>query len=202
MSKVIGLSGPQGGGKTTLLNGLKGNGIVVDDFKVSRKVQADLGWESLENATSSVATMMMFQEKVRDVKYERDFFNSQRTDVDIVLTERTFADIASYTQLWSWELAHAGKWSVEDAVTFSLKFVDECARFQHVYAGNILLPFMPHIAWQADPNRAAQKDIGFIVEQLDRFFEVKNPKDVPVFRITEGSVQGRIDQVNNWIKTL
>ena len=202
VSKVIGLSGPQGGGKTTLLDGLKKEGLAIDDFKVSRQVQKELGWNSLENVLKSVGTMIMFQKKVADVKFAREQENAARTDVDTILTERTFADIASYTQLWSWELAHARKWSIRDAIDFSIGFVDLCANRQRVYDGNILLPAMPHILWQADPHRAAREHQEFITDQLDRFFEVKNPKDVPVFRITEGSIQGRINQATNWIKTL
>ena len=202
MSKVIGLSGPQGGGKTTLLNGLKEKGIEVDDFKVSRRVQAELGWDSLETVLTDPDTMMKFQWKIADVKHDRELGNKVRKDVDVVLTERTFADIASYSQLWAWELAHTGKWTVKDAIDFSIEFVETCVICQRVYDGNLILPAMPHVLWQADPHRAKREHQEFITEQLDRFFEVKNPRSVSLFRITEGSIQGRIDQAYNWIGTL
>lgn len=202
MAKLIGLSGPQGGGKTTLLNGLRDFGIVVDDFKVSREVQKQLGWESLSQVMESPETMMAFQAKVRDVKYVRELENIARTDVEIVLTERTFADIASYTQLWAWELADSKKWSLNDAVEFLVGYVDLCKHNQEVYAGNMILPSMPHIIWQADPHRAEKKHIEFVTEQMDRFFDLVHPRSVPVFRITEGSVNGRIAQANTWIQTL
>lgn len=202
MAKVIGLSGPQGGGKTTLLNGLKEKGLYVDDFKVSREVQAQLGWDSLDRVLDKVDTMMAFQTKIVNVKRERDEQNRARTDVDIILTERTFADIAAYTQLWSLELAHAGKWTVEDAMQFAVEFVSDCSYFQHSYAGNMLLPFMPHIAWQADPNRARHDHIEFIVLELDAFFRTMNPKTVPVFTVTQGSITDRVQEALKWIKTL
>lgn len=202
MAKLIGLSGPQGGGKTTLLNGLKGEGIIVDDFKVSREVQRQLGWETLSQVMESPETMMKFQAKVRDVKYVRELQNIQRTDADIILTERTFADVASYTQLWAWELVDQGKWSVSDAIEFLLGYVDLCKANQKVYTGNLILPAMPHIQWQADPHRAEKKHIEFVTEQMDRFFDLAHPRDIPVFRITEGTVAGRIAEVNTWIKAL
>src|SRR5690349_4606584 len=126
MAKLIGLSGPQGGGKTTLLDGLKEKGIVVDDFKVSRQVQKELGWDSLENVLKNPETMMKFQAKVRDVKYVRELENKERTDADIILTERTFADIASYTQLWCWELVESDRWDVRDAIEYLVGYVDLC----------------------------------------------------------------------------
>jgi hypothetical protein len=98
-------------------------------------------------------------------------------------------------------LADQGKWDLKDAVAFNVDYGARCAMAQGVYSGNIVLPFMSHIVWQADLHRANQKDVPFITEQLDRFFESKNPRSVPVFRITEGSVQGRIDQAHNWITT-
>jgi predicted ATPase len=202
MAKVVGLSGPQGGGKTTLLNGLKDKGIYVDDFKVSRQVQKELGWDSLSNVLTDPKTMMQFQAKVRDVKYVRELENKANTDYDIILTERTFADIASYTQLWCWELADSGKWEVQEAVEFLVSYVDMCKNNQNVYSGNLLLPSMPHVAWQADPHRAEKAHIEFVTEQLDRFFDLAHPRNIPVFRITEGSVDGRINQTYEWIKTL
>lgn len=202
MAKLIGLSGPQGGGKSTLLKGLEERGVVVDDFKVSRQVQKELGWESLANVLESPKTMMAFQAKIRDVKYVRELENKARTDVDIILTERSFADIATYTQLWSWELADSGKWEVEDAVQFLVDYTDRCRENQLVYSGNIYLPSMPHVAWQADPHRAQQQHIEFVSKQLEAFFELAHPRSIPVFKVTEGSVSGRVEQVYEWIKSL
>lgn len=202
MAKVVGLSGPQGGGKTTLLNGLKDHGIIVDDFKVSREVQKQLGWDSLSQVMESPETMMQFQAKVRDVKYVRELENKARTDVDMILTERTFADVASYTQLWCWELTEAGKWTIGEAIEFLLGYVHQCQEYQLVYAGNLILPSMPHVQFQADPHRAEKKHIDFVTEQMDRFFDLAHPRTVPTFKITEGSIKGRIDQAYEWIQTL
>ena len=209
MARLIGLSGPQGGGKTTLLEGLKGKAlyasdilITVDDFKVSREVQRQLGWESLERVMESPDTMMKFQVKVRDVKYARELEITERRDLDVVLTERTFADIVTYTQLWTWELVDAGKWELSEAIEFLVDFVRTAKENQRVYAGNLILPHMPHVKFQADPHRAAERHIGFFTTQMDRFFDEVNPRTVPTFRITEPSVEGRITQAYDWIKTL
>ncbi|WP_407303462.1 AAA family ATPase [Acinetobacter sp.] len=202
MAALVGLSGPQGGGKTTLLNGLKGAGIEVDDFKVSRQVQKELGWSSLTNVMESPETMMAFQVKVRDVKYVRELENRARRDVDIILTERTFADIATYTQLWAWELTEQGKWGVKDAIEFLKDYVGLCRENQEVYEGVLFLPSMPHIKFEEDPHRASEKHIDFVSKQLDAFFDHAQPRMVPVFRISTESIDDRINESYNWIQTL
>ena len=50
MSLVIGISGPQGAGKSSLLKELSARGYYVDNFKVSRQVQSDFRFDSLEQA--------------------------------------------------------------------------------------------------------------------------------------------------------
>lgn len=204
MAKVIGLSGPQGGGKSTLLDGLvsKQNGIEVDNFKVSRRVQRLLGWITLDHAFESPESMIEFQTMIMNVKHLRDQENAERTDVDIVLTERTFADISSYTTLWAWKLVRDGKWKMTESLDFALKFADECSQYQQVYDGNIFLPYMSHVKFESDPHRADEKDVDFITNEIETFFKLKSPQGVPVFRITETSIQGRIDQAHKWIQTL
>jgi nicotinamide riboside kinase len=202
MARLIGLSGPQGGGKTTMLNGLKERGIAVDDFKVSRRVQEELGWATLENVLLDPQTMCEFQEKVRDVKYMCERENAARTDVDVILTERTFADIASYAQLWTWELIHEGKWNINHGLQFTTPFVESCANLQTIYDGNIILPVMSHVKWQDDPHRAKENHQDFVARQLEQFFNLRHPRSVPVFHITEPTVEGRVNQTYEWIKSL
>ena len=202
MAKLVGLSGPQGGGKTTLLDGLRGRGVEVDDFKVSREVQRQLGWATLDRVMESPETMIKFQVKVRDVKYVRELENLARTDVDLVLTERTFADIVTYTQLWTWELVDQGKWELGEAVGFLVDFVGVARDNQKVYSGNLILPSMPHVKFSADPHRAAEKHVGFFTSQMGRFFDEVHPRSIPTFTITEKSVEDRIQQAHNWINTI
>lgn len=202
MAEVVGLSGPQGGGKTSLLNELArivpedvwiGDTArwVVDDFKVSREVQSRLGWRTLERVRDDPNTMMAFQRTVLEVKHDRDRANGARTDVDVVLTERTFADIAAYAQLWAWELAHDGKWTVGEAIRFNLEFVEECAHEQYAYAANLYLPYMDHVPWQEDPHRASRAHVTFIDDQIRAFLKAKNPASVTVHEIVEKTVEVR-----------
>jgi len=202
MAKIIGLSGPQGGGKTTLLNGLAGHGIIVDDYKVSRDIQAKLGWADLSQATKDFETMSMFQQMVLNAKRDREEENSHRTDVDVILVERTFADILAYTRLWCGKLTNAGKLGILDGVSYLLRFTNDCRKAQLVYDGNIILPMMPHVKFEADPHRAKEEDVGIFSEYLGDFFTTYHPSEVPTFTVTAKSTEDRIAQAKIWINTL
>lgn len=204
--KVIGVTGPQGAGKTTLLNGLKERGYKVDDYKVSRDVQKKLGWDTLERVKESPSAMQEFQQAILEAKARHEAILEDALESDfsekIILTERTFADISSYTNLWCWELVYLGKWKMQEAIQFSKQMTDDCSNLQGVYSGVIYLPSMPHVQWQADPNRAQQKDVEFITGELEGFFRVKHPRSVPIFKVTAGSIGDRINQVDTWLNQL
>jgi hypothetical protein len=61
---------------------------------------------------------------------------------------------------------------------------------------------MSHVLFEKDPHRAEESQIAFITAQLNRFFDTHHPQHIPVFRITEKSVDDRIKQVNNWLRQL
>lgn len=194
MAKVVGLSGPQGAGKSTLLQELRGT-YHVDDFKVSREIQRRLGWQSLEKVKESAATMMMFQESILEAKAEREEFNRRRTDVDIVLTERTFADIFAYASLWAKDLMPQ-----DEADWFSLDFFIRCMKEQAVYDAVIYLPFMDHVAWEEDCRRASQGDIQFVAHQLEHFTQTDHV--TPLLVLTGITPQERAAEVVAQLKNV
>ena len=153
------------------------------------------------NVLEEVDTMISFQNMILERKIARERLNASRSE-PYVLSERTFADIAAYTQLWTWELVHRGKWTVNQGLEFVVEYVETCSEYQHVYEGIILLPYMSHVQFEDDKHRAKEEHVEFVTDQLERFLEVKTPRSVPVFRITESSVDGRINQASDWIKTL
>lgn len=202
MRKLVGFSGPQGGGKTTLLNGLKDQGFHVDDFKVSRAVQAALGWNTLEYAYEAPDTMMEFQDAIMAEKLKHDCELLGIEDDSIVLTERTFADIAIYTQIWTSKLLMAGKWEVEPAVLYNVKTLEKAHRHQVIYSGNVILPFMRHMPWDFDPNRAKQDDIQLFEELLFEFIDAWMPEEIQIFTVTEASVEERVRTTAEFISSL
>lgn len=215
--KVVGLSGAQGAGKSTLLIELMARGWQLDQFRVSRAVQAQLGWDTLENVMSSPQTMMEFQNEVLRQKQNHDATLAimvQASTVngltgptpdpklEIILTERTFADIVAYTNQWAWRFVDDGRMTLGEAIGFLTDFTQRAARAQNeIYSATIMLPMMKHVVWEEDPNRAAQKDTESVMEDIERFMERKANMQKR-FMITGKTVIERADQVETFLRTL
>lgn len=201
---LVGLSGAQGGGKTTLLNGLEPKGWSLDTFRVSRAVQEQLGWKTLDNVMQSPETMMMFQEEVFKQKYEHDYGVKQFGSQVCVLTERTFADICAYTTHWTWELHYQQKWTLSAAMQFLKPYTDKCIKAQaEIYDGVLLLPYMKgQMKWEADPNRAKFDTVEQIYEGVERFVQRPEYLRQKKLTITAHSVEDRIEQVDAFLKDL
>lgn len=201
--KVIGLSGAQGGGKSSLLIELENRGWQLDKFRVSRAVQAQLGWDRLDTVMESWETMTRFQEEVFAQKYEHDFALSEQKADEIVLTERTFADIAAYTALWTWKHVDRGSVSFETAVAWLNKYVGRCVEAQKMYTAIMLLPYMPEVvAWEDDKNRAARADVNAVYEDVERFIQKPVFLTMKKLTINTKSVPERADQVEAFLRTL
>jgi hypothetical protein len=208
--KVVGLSGAQGAGKSTLLIELMARGWQLDQFRVSRAVQAQLGWDSLENVMSSPQTMMEFQDEVLRQKQQHDFglkeLPGARTmdpQGDVILTERTFADIVAYTNQWAWRFVDDGRMTLGEAMQFLTNFTHRAARAHNeIYAGTMLLPMMSHVVWEDDPNRAAQADTESVFEDIERFLDRKAHCTHKRFRIRGKTVAERADEVETFLRTV
>lgn len=207
MARVIGLSGAQGGGKTSLLEELERRGYEVDRFRVSRAVQASLRWESLENVMSSPLTMIDFQNEVFAQKLKHDA-NIRRNDVlpesKIVLTERTFADIVAYTNQWTWRFVDQRRMALEEAMRFLSPFRIECITAQLTcYSGTLLLPYMDPVQWDdTDAQRAKKEDIDSVYSTIVRFFNQPALLSHPTDTIKGRTIQERADEVEAFVKTI
>lgn len=198
---VVGLSGAQGGGKSTLLEGLKQAGWTVDDFKVSRAVQAQLGWASLQQVLESPQTMQTFQDEVLKQKLERD--QTLRCGSGLVLTERTFADICAYTTYWSWELVDNRKWTLREASAWLHDYTQRCVEAQkRCYDAVLMLPYMNHVVWNGDPNRASFESVNTIWENLERFTQKFELVSIPKFYISSPSTEARVAEVDAFLRSL
>jgi len=209
--KVIGLSGAQGAGKSSMLLELRARGWKLDEFRVSRAVQKQLGWDSLARVMDSVDTMIQFQNEVFEQKLRHDaelaaMVSDERHDRDgsqnsVVLTERTFADIWAYTSMWTWRFHEQNKIGFNEALAFLTPFTKKCADAQtQVYSGVLLLPFMNHITFEDDTHRASRADVDSVYEDVDRFVERKTPNMRKLYITTE-SVADRATQVETFLRS-
>lgn len=223
--KVVGLSGAQGGGKSSLLIELENRGWRLDKFRVSRAVQAELGWDSLERVMDSPETMVKFQMEVWQQKHNHDSMlwakqwfemESVRQNQieaisdsefahrnEIVLTERTFADICAYSTHWGYKFADRNAWSDADAVSWAGAISHKCFASQKLYAGVILLPYMEDVVpWENDSHRAERATTDSIYESVQRFMETRNTYMIPRLTITAKSISDRADQVETFLRSL
>ena len=201
--KVVGLSGAQGAGKSTLLKALLAKGWELDSFRVSRAVQEQLGWSSLDVIKTSPLLMMEFQEEVFQQKYRRDLGLQTNPAVSLILTERTFADLAAYTSNWVWDLVYGDKLALYAGMEWLSVYISKCARAQNeIYSGVMLLPYMDHVVWEADPNRAARSSVDLIMADIDRFIEQKMPITSRVMRLSQKTVNDRATEADNFLRTL
>jgi hypothetical protein len=205
MAKVVGLSGAQGAGKSTVLKGLAVRGWTVDEFRVSRAVQAALGWSTLEDATSDPERMVTFQEEVFRQKLERDTYLGESCGSGapyLVLTERTFADVAAYTAQWTWRLVDKG-WDIREAHPWLALYLDRCRAAQRFcYEAVILLPYMDVVEWQHDPARASRWTVDAVYGDIDSFVNSPLFLTQAKMTVTEPSVDGRVAQINHFLEKL
>jgi predicted ATPase len=209
--RVIGLSGAQGSGKSSMLLELRARGWKLDEFRVSRAVQAQLGWDSLARVMDAPETMMQFQQEVFAQKLKRDselaaMASDQRHDRDgsqnsVILTERTFADIWAYTSMWTWRFHEQNKLTFSEALAWLTPYTKLCADAQsQVYSGVLLLPFMNHITFEDDTHRASRADVDSVYEDVDRFVERKTPNMRKLY-ITSETVGDRAAQVETFLRS-
>ncbi len=203
MAVVVGLSGAQGGGKSTLLDGLRDAGWAVDDFKVSRAVQAQLGWDNLHRVLESAYTMQTFQDEVLKQKLQRDQSLRWGGAQGVILTERTFADICAYTTYWAWELVDDRKWTLREASTWLHEYTQRCVEAQkRCYDAVLMLPYMSHVVWNGDPNRASFNSVSTIWENLERFTQKFELVSMPHFYIRSPKTEDRVAEVDAFLGTL
>lgn len=203
MAKLVGLSGAQGAGKSTLLKELMNRGWYLDQFRVSRAVQEQFGWGNLERVMDSPWTMMEFQEEVFRQKYNHDHALHGSKEHDVILVERTFADILAYTKCWTEAFTARGAISQAQANVFLSEFARKCTVCQNeVYSGVILLPLMSHVVFELDPNRAAQDTADLVYNDVRTFvFEQMTPRAAKL-EITTKTVQERADEASTFLYTL
>lgn len=200
-SQIVGVSGPQGYGKSSALEEMRKLEWAVDSFKVSRAVQKRLGWESLERVMDSKATMKQFQATVASEKVRRDKQIASAYCAPLVLTERSFADIYAYTKLWFNRFESLGEPSTDVDKEWLSKFEEDCVRLQvQTYSAVIYIPMSEHVVFQADPHRADQESAAFVSVAIRVFLDmVKEDFGIPFYTVATTSIEDRALEIGSWL---
>ena len=200
-TRIVAISGTQGAGKSTTLTALAGMGYKVDDFKVSREMQKKFGAE-LQDLIKTKNGVIEFQRAILNAKMAREE-ELLASDYDgIILTERSFADISSYANIWIDDLIANAQIDLEEGSNFKMTFGDICSDYQQVYSALLMLPYMEHVGWVSDPQRATKDKIAAFDVQMETFINLLQPSNVPVFNITAQTINDRAVEINNFLRTL
>lgn len=121
---LFAISGPQGSGKTTILNHLHHMGFPIVERKSSRSLLNDMN-VTLDQVNDTPELCAEFQRKIVERKWN-DEWKYHNTNT-IAFTERTFTDLFVYA------LVNLGKFNSYDQ--WINRYFDRCKYFNDYYTG-------------------------------------------------------------------
>ena len=169
MSYIIGISGTHGVGKSTLINGLKEQGVSINEMSISRMAQKKFGYSTLTEAHSDPIKSFQFQQELLNLMYIRDYFikfDGNHKNINFVVVERTPLDLIAYAYLWDSKLGYNKK-ELETYVQTCINYL------QNYYSGVINLHPHENIKFEPDPNRGSLEYRYYIEEKINEYINDK-----------------------------
>ena len=215
-SALIAFSGTHGTGKSSTikrLTELYPNSIVEDTYKVSRECQKFLGYENLSEAYETPDRMMRFQELILSEKRKSDYSYLISPPANIILTERSYLDIAAYTNEWVNRLIKNYPMNATEQIelkTWYSQYRIRCSEYMHLYSGLIVVHPLTFTEFEQDPNRAdfeSRDNIhNFIMDELiggDFLNGTFNLSTVtlqkPIFHLRSDILENRVAKCKEYI---
>ena len=165
---IVGISGTHGTGKSTIMDALIASVQSVDRSQISRSAQKALGWATLKDATSTVESVIQFQEAVLEAMYDRDYKILTSGINTHVFVERTPADVYSYACWW---ITQQHKCTEPEVVNWLSMYKQRCRVMQAKYLTTVIVQPHPNIPFVADPNRATLENREFVRNEINRFIQ-------------------------------
>lgn len=123
---IISISGAQGSGKSTLLSAFsEKHNIPVVSRKSSRSILNDWG-VSLDQVNTDLDLTIKFQDEIIERKLSDELTLANEHNGDMILTERTFADLFVYAMM---TLGKHNKYS-----SWLNEYHDKCREYQKIYS--------------------------------------------------------------------
>ena len=159
---IIGLTGTQGTGKTTILRAAEEAGFFTDKSQLSRTVQKNLGWDSLSRAEETFDNAMALQDQVLYALYDRDV--SILKTRQITLVDRTPADVWAYAAHWC--NYHGidikkNRWATG--------YKQLCRAAANRYLQFVFIPPIDEIPFVEEPHRAGLDSRNFVHDEIKAF---------------------------------
>lgn len=155
MKYIYGICGTHGTGKSTILYGVRDNGIAIVDKHLARTAQKELGWDSLSRVEESIDNMWALQDAVLASLYDRD--NAIIESEVPTLVERTPADVWAYTLTWCERLG------IDPSTDKRVRlYRQQCRELANNYAKFICVEPVDAVPFVVDPKRADLKSREFV----------------------------------------
>jgi predicted ATPase len=189
---LVGISGSQGQGKTTVLNTLSELGYNVSPRKTSRTILRDWGY-TLDEVNKYPPLTQKFQEEVlvRHRNSELPLIEDKST---IHFAERTYADIFAYTMFAMGSFNEYNKWLSD--------YHDRCLAYQQDYDIIIHLggrDYTPELDGVRSINKQFMLCVNLVIDHFLEEFNKKASKSV-LIKINTPDHNERIDKINEAIR--
>lgn len=188
---IFGLSGTHGTGKSTIVAGVKEVGLSTKEVQISRSVQAQLGWDSLERVKDSVADMWQFQDAILATMYDRDR-SINDAQGKITLVERTPIDAWAYAVAW----CHHYKINVM-VDKKACYYKQQCNSMLNEYNTVMVIPAIKEVLFEEDVHRAKLDNRKLVENTISNYIEEKR---VNHYLLSSISKQDRINETVSLIQ--
>lgn len=191
---IIGISGAQGQGKSTLIKALiegDDNGFgTPNNLQTSRKVLSEWGY-SLAEVNTFMPLKIKFQEKLleRHIKALEGFTNMGDT---AVLVERTFADIFAYA------LLSLGPFNVHSDWLNS--YAESCSWAQQKYFDGVVFLSGRTYVPEDDGVRSTNEHFANVADYLIHHYTVEFGKTIKTRELSSPHIEDRVKYVQGMVQ--
>lgn len=188
---LVAIAGSQGAGKSVIINELKKKGFKTVERKTSRSILSEWG-VSLSDVNNNAELTLKFQDEI----IRRKLADEQAAcshPADIVITERTFVDLATYSLVALGKDNHHSDWLNE--------YIAKCASYNQTYDLVFYLK-AGHFSIEHDGVRGSNAHYSRMVDVVmqDMMQQCTLPSRLIV--IDTPILEQRIQLITNFIKTV
>lgn len=186
---LIAISGSQGAGKSTVISKLKEKGFKTVERKTSRSILEEWG-VSLSDVNNNAELTLKFQKEII-IRKHADELAAQTHPADIVITERTYIDLATYSLVALGKDNQYSEWL--DG------YITSCAAYQQTYDLVFYLK-AGHFSIEHDGVRGSNSYYSRMVDLTMMDMTQQNTLPSKLIVIDTPILEQRVSTISNFIK--